>query len=153
MKYVYLENTTPLHNKFYEMIENPGGATFTAKYGRIGNRPQQLRYPMTEWDRKYDEKLQKGYIDKTYMKNKPKPNPKPKFIVNKEHLERVDTVMLVLTKHSSEIMNSTELIRDVGAVRAMLKDPNSKNEGELSADDMIYLNDVWKKIKHYTKKI
>jgi len=148
MQYAYLENTSGTHNKFYEMIENPGGKTFTAKYGRIGNAPQETSYSMSEWWKKKDEKIKKGYVDKTNTKNP----PKPKFVVDGEHLERVNKVMLVLSAHSSMIANSAELIRDVSAVRAMLKDPKSKNKGKLEADDMIFLNDVWKKIKHYAKK-
>lgn len=148
MKYAYLENTTGGHNKFYEMIENSGTNTWTAKWGGIGKSAQSQVYNLSEWHKKYDEKIRKGYTDKTNFKNP----PKPKFTVNKEHLERVDKVMLVLTAHASEIKDSTELIRDVSTVRAMLKDPKSKGKGNLEADDMIFLNEVWKKIKHYAKK-
>ena len=151
MQYAYLENTSGGHNKFYEMEENPGGKTWKASWGAIGKSSQTKDYPMSDWWKKHDEKLKKGYVDKTHLKNPPKPK-KPPFVVDKEHLERVNKVMLVLSAHSSMIANSAELIRDVSAVRAMLKDPKSKGKGKLEADDMIFLNDVWKKIKHYAKK-
>lgn len=148
MRYAYLENTTGTHSKFYEMIENPGGTTFTAKYGRIGNTPQETTYNIGEWHKKFDEKIRKGYVDKTAQKL----TSKPKFSVNKEHLLKVDKVMLVLTSYSFEIADSRELIRDVSAIRAILKDPKSKSKGNLEVDDMIFLNEIWKKIKHYVKK-
>ena len=33
-----------------------------------------------------------------------------------------------------------------------LNDKKSLTKGKLSKEDMIYLNDLWKKIKHYAKK-
>ena len=63
MKSVYLENTNAHHNKFYEMNENPDGASFTATWGRIGSNGGTQIYGMNEWDVKYQEKINKGYKD------------------------------------------------------------------------------------------
>jgi len=152
MKYQYLENTTGNHNKFYEMEENPGGKTFTVKYGKIGNSPQTMQYNISDWFKKYDEKIKKGYVDLTHTKNPPKPTPvKPKFTTNKEHLKKVNQVYMLLNLNKDEIDGSHEYIRDVGAIRTSIKDPKSMVKGKLSKDDMIYLNDLWKKIKHFNK--
>jgi len=91
------------------------------------------------------KKIKKGYKDLNIQ------NPKPPFEVNPVHLARVNQVLTVLAAHASEISDSKEWLRDVSTVREMLKDPKSKGKGELEADDMVYLNDVWKKIKHYAK--
>ena len=61
MKSVYLENTTAHHNKYYEMNENPDGASFTATWGKIGFNGGTQIYGMNEWDVKYQEKINKGY--------------------------------------------------------------------------------------------
>ena len=61
MKSVYLENTNAHHNKFYEMNENPDGASFTATWGKIGFNGGTQIYSMNEWDVKYQEKINKGY--------------------------------------------------------------------------------------------
>lgn len=151
MRYAYLENTTAGHNKFYEMIEDSGGKTFTVKYGRIGNSPQKMQYNIGDWYKKHDEKMKKGYIDLTHTKNPPSP-PKPKFETNQEHLKKVNQVYTILNLHKDEIVGGDEYIRDVGAIRASLKDPKSIIKGKLSKEDMIWLNDIWKKIKHYAKK-
>ena len=61
MKSIYLENTNAHHNKFYEMNENPDGASFTATWGKIGFNGGTQIYSMNEWDVKYQEKINKGY--------------------------------------------------------------------------------------------
>ena len=50
------------NNKFYTM-EDLGNDTFKVEYGRVGASSTTLTYPMYEWDKKYNEKLKKGYID------------------------------------------------------------------------------------------
>ena len=61
MKSVYLENTSGHHSKFYHMIENKDGASFTATWGRTGSNGRTQIYGMNEWDNKYREKISKGY--------------------------------------------------------------------------------------------
>ena len=63
MKKVYLENTDNHHDKFYHMIENKDGASFTASWGRTGSNGRTQIYGMNEWDMKYREKINKGYKD------------------------------------------------------------------------------------------
>ena len=63
MKNIYLENTNHHHDKFYHMIENKDGASFTASWGRTGSNGRTQIYGMNEWDMKYREKINKGYKD------------------------------------------------------------------------------------------
>ena len=70
MKSVYLENTSGHHSKFYHMIENKDGASFTASWGRIGTNGRNQIYGMNEWDKIYNNKINKGY--KSQYHNKPK---------------------------------------------------------------------------------
>ena len=63
MKNVYLENTNNHHDKFYHMIENKDGDSFTASWGRTGSNGRTQIYGMNEWDVKYQEKINKGYKD------------------------------------------------------------------------------------------
>ena len=69
MKTIYLENTSGNHNKFYHMIENKDGASFTASWGRIGTTGRTQIYGMYEWDKIYNNKINKGY--KSQYHNKP----------------------------------------------------------------------------------
>ena len=61
MKTIYLENTNNHHDKFYHMIENKDGASFTASWGRIGTNGRTQIYGINEWKIKYGEKINKGY--------------------------------------------------------------------------------------------
>ena len=67
MKSVYLENTNNHHDKFYHMIENKDGASFTASWGRTGSNGRTQIYGMNEWDKKYREKISRGYKDTTII--------------------------------------------------------------------------------------
>ena len=52
------------NNKYYKMI--PKGDIFTVEFGRLGGgTPQTATYPISQFDRKYNEKVRKGYEDKT----------------------------------------------------------------------------------------
>ena len=51
------------NNKYYRMI--PKGDTFDVEYGRVGASCQHASYPISQWDKKYNEKIKKGYVDQT----------------------------------------------------------------------------------------
>jgi poly [ADP-ribose] polymerase 2/3/4 len=55
------------NNKYYRMIEE--GSNFTVKYGRVGLTEITVSYPMSQWDKKYNEKIKKGYKDITSLKS------------------------------------------------------------------------------------
>lgn len=49
------------HNKFYTMV--PEGDSFTVKYGRVGSSEQTRTYPISQWSKKLNEKIKKGYTE------------------------------------------------------------------------------------------
>lgn len=58
--------TTNNNNKYYRMLANDND-TFTVEYGRVGASFQTRTYPMRQWDKKYNEKINKGYVDQTNL--------------------------------------------------------------------------------------
>ena len=42
-------------------MENKDGVSFTASWGKIGSDGRSYVYDMSEWDNKYQEKINKGY--------------------------------------------------------------------------------------------
>lgn len=52
------------NNKYYYMTDLNNGS-FKVQYGRVGGSETVLTYPMRDWDKKYNEKIKKGYIDVT----------------------------------------------------------------------------------------
>ena len=64
-QYAKLIMVTPdNNNKFYEMTWD-GGPNFNVKYGRIESTVQTATYPYSKWRTKYNEKVNKGYVDVT----------------------------------------------------------------------------------------
>ena len=66
---LYLENTSGHHSKFYHMIENKDGVSFTATWGRIGSQGRTQIYDMSEWDKIHRGKINKGYRSQYHNKN------------------------------------------------------------------------------------
>lgn len=63
----YLVMVTPdNHNKFYKQIPVDDN-TWIAEYGRIGSTSTKRTYSMSVWDSKYNEKIRKGYEDKSEL--------------------------------------------------------------------------------------
>ena len=50
------------NNKFYYM-EDLNNGSFKVTYGRVGATETVITYPISLWDKKYNEKIKKGYID------------------------------------------------------------------------------------------
>lgn len=67
-KYLICTKADANNYKYYEMI--PNGDSFTVKYGRMGQPGYQTRtYSIFQFDKKYSEKIKKGYEDKTELKS------------------------------------------------------------------------------------
>lgn len=67
-KYLICTKADANNYKYYEMI--PNGDSFTVKYGRVGQPGYQTRtYSISQFDKKYSEKIKKGYEDKTELKS------------------------------------------------------------------------------------
>lgn len=67
-KYLICTKADANNYKYYEMV--PNGDSFTVKYGRMGQPGYQTRtYSISQFDKKYSEKIKKGYEDKTELKS------------------------------------------------------------------------------------
>lgn len=54
------------NNKFYNMNALSDG-TFSVEYGRVGSRAATATYDLAHWEKKYREKIRKGYTDVSYL--------------------------------------------------------------------------------------
>src|SRR5574343_20424 len=61
------------HNKIYNMTDL-GDGTWLAEWGRVGASMQSAKYNSSAWDKKYREKLKKGYKDVTENYVEPVPD-------------------------------------------------------------------------------
>lgn len=104
-KHLVMVTTGANNNKFYDM--KPNGEMWVATYGRIGSSSQSRTYSKNEWNKKYEEKIRKGYVDQTNLIqdlisiDKPK-SSKYKEIDNKAIKEIVDRLQSMANKVISE---------------------------------------------------
>lgn len=93
------------NNKYYRMI--PHGDSWTAEYGRVGGSPQRREYSLSQWEKKYREKVNKGYVDQSDLVEdlisvKPKTESKYKPIDNSVIAEIVDRLQQMARKAISD---------------------------------------------------
>lgn len=90
------------NNKFYKMT--PRGDRFDVEYGRVGGGSQSASYSINQWNKKYNEKLSKGYVDRTSLvedlivKQRPSTSDGYRTIENKAIEEIVDRLQSMAKK-------------------------------------------------------
>ena len=94
------------HNKYYDM--EPNGDIWIAKYGRVGSGSQTRTYSRSQFEKKYNEKIHKGYVDQTDLvqdlitADTPKVKSPYKDIENPAIAEIVDRLQSMARKVISE---------------------------------------------------
>ena len=103
-RYLVMVTGSANNNKYYRM--NPHGSSWTAEYGRVGANPQKREYSMSQWTKKYNEKIAKGYVDQTDLVEDliqvEKPKSEYKEIENKVIAEIVERLQSMARKAISE---------------------------------------------------
>ena len=124
--------TSANNNKYYNMIQE--GDRLTVEFGRIGSGKQTAYYPGYMWDKKYREKIRKGYQDQTAnqtLSHEPVQATKYPALINalleyaREHVHNNYTVTAgqVSPQQLSEaqsILSRTALITDVTEINEHL---------------------------------
>lgn len=73
--YLVMVESNNNHNKYYRMTDL-GNGTWKAEWGRVGAGSQSKVYPIAQWDKKYREKVGKGYVDRSHFYTEPVAQPK-----------------------------------------------------------------------------
>lgn len=95
------------NNKYYDMIKI-NDSEFEARYGRVGASQQVRRYSLALWNKKYNEKVAKGYKDMSDMvaeaveKEKPSGPKEYEDIKNKVIADIVEKLQNLAKKTVSE---------------------------------------------------
>ena len=144
-RYLVMVTASANNNKYYKQIPNADGQTWTAEYGRVGNAPQKATYYMKDWDKKYREKIKKGYVDQTDLAEdlmqaeKPKNEIEYKAIENKIIAEIVDRLQAM----ARDAIQRNYTIKSDKVTQAMVDEAQnliteladmSKNTSDKSAD-------------------
>lgn len=99
------------NNKFYEMIWE-GGTSFTVKYGRVESTSTTISYPYSQWNRKYNEKVKKGYTDVTdYVTVTVEKNSDGKNTYTKISDNTVAEFMELMQKYRDNLVNATYSVK------------------------------------------
>ena len=128
-------------NKYYDM--QPNGEMWVAKYGRVGSSSQTRTYYKSQFEKKYNEKIRKGYIDQTDLVQdlisveKPKVKPEYRPINNPAINEIVERLQSMARKVISE--NYTVSSNKV--TQAMVDEAQDIITGLLNITDVKQFND------------
>lgn len=93
------------NNKFYHMKDNTDGS-FSVEYGRVGSRVSTATYSLSDWDKKYNEKVRKGYKDVSHLFAVNTPEKSWKSTGN----VAVDTLLKNLMRFAKQSIKSNYLI-------------------------------------------
>ena len=125
------------NNKYYRML--PDGDSFNVEFGRVGATCQKARYPMSDWDKKYKEKVKKGYVDQTDLMADLIQEVKPKTEKEYRDLES-KAIQMIVDRLQDMAKKSIQKNYKVGAAevtQAMCDKAQSKiDEINLSLDKM-----------------
>ena len=140
-KYLVMVTAGANNNKFYRMT--PQGDMWLAEYGRIGGGTQSRTYNKYSWEKKYNEKIKKGYVDQTDLVQdlisveKPKVKSPYKAIDNSVIADIVERLQNMARKAISE--NYTVSSNKV--TQAMVDEAQSIINGLLAITDLKQFND------------
>ena len=128
------------NNKYYRMI--PHGENWTAEFGRVGAAPQTMNYSMKDWDKKYKEKIKKGYVDQTDLASDlisievPKSDTQYKEIENKV----IEEIVNRLRRMASDAVQANYRVSDNQVTQAMIDEAQSEIDKLLSITDVNAFN-------------
>lgn len=140
-KYLVMVTAGANNNKYYRMT--PQGDMWLAEYGRIGGGTQSRTYSKYSWEKKYNEKIKKGYVDQTDLVQdlisieKPKVKSPYKAIDNLVIADIVERLQSMARKAISE--NYT--ISSNKVTQAMVDEAQSIINGLLAITDLKQFND------------
>ena len=173
MKNVYLENTSGHHSKFYSMVENNDGASFTATWGRIGSQGRTQIYDMSEWDKIHRGKIKKGYKSQHHNKTT---NWIQGMSVAQRKKQGITTVQPLVQPKKSKKKTDKKIHYDVGQVDVEVdhshknklrilrmtmenwqhnegaKLPLDSTQGRLFEADLNKVDELWKTLSHKRKE-
>lgn len=107
-------------NKFYEMIWD-GGSDFTVNYGRVESTSTTITYPYSQWNKKYSEKIKKGYKDVTdYVAVKVDDSNKNSYAKISDNT--IEEFMELMRKYRDKLVSSTYSVKSESVTQKQIDD-------------------------------
>ena len=141
MNKVKLICVTPNNNNKFYYMEDLNNGTFLAEYGRVGSASSKVTYSIRDWDKKYNEKLKKGYVD--VSESLRQDIQKGELKIDDEYVKDLISFLMGCARQSikSNYQVNVDNISDIqiNKVQSIID--------ELSKNDSITLNEVNDKLK------
>lgn len=128
------------NNKYYDM--KPQGDMWVATYGRIGSGSQTRTYSKREWDKKYNEKIRKGYIDQTDLIQDLISTEKPTQSEYKEiDNAKIEAIVERLQAMAKKAISENYTVSSNKVTQAMIDEAQNIITGLLNITDVKIFND------------
>ncbi|MBO5969849.1 MAG: WGR domain-containing protein [Clostridia bacterium] len=138
----YLVMVTPdNHNKFYHMT--PEGASFTVTYGRVGQSQQTTSYPISQYEKKYKEKIKKGYRDVSDLRQDlVTEQPTGEAAYKPVDIPSVQEVLEYLMSVSRDAVFKNYTVTSASVTQAMVDEAQKTLDELTAADTMERFNEI-----------
>lgn len=142
-RYLVMVTATANNNKYYKQIPNADGLTWTAEYGRVGNAPQKAIFPMRDWDKKYREKIKKGYVDQSDIAEDLMQAEKPKNQIEYKNIENkvIADIVDKLQSMAKDAIQRNYTIKSDKVTQAMVDEAQNIITDLVNEKDLKIFND------------
>lgn len=105
------------NNKFYQLTQIDSD-TWEAKWGRVGcDNPSKQDYPMSQWEKKYNEKIKKGYKDITGLRSE---SASSSFSYSDVSDRQIQTLLDTLQKYAKQTIQTNYTISSENVTQAQI---------------------------------
>lgn len=139
--YLVMITATANNNKYYRMT--PKGDRFLVEFGRIGNTTSQTSsYPISSWNKKYNEKIKKGYVDQTHLIEDIITKETPKDLTYDEILNKnIATIVDRLQSMADRAIRDNYTIGSNQVTQAMIDEAQNSLIRLISSESVEFFND------------
>lgn len=133
--YLVMVTADANNNKYYRMI--PQGDNFRVEFGRIGGGFQTATYPIYQWNKKYNEKIKKGYVDHTNLVADIIVKEKPK---SKEYIDIQNKIIANIVDRLQQM--AKQAIRENYTISSNKVTQAMVDEAQIILDNLISITDL-----------
>lgn len=113
--------TADNNNKYYEMTWDGKASTFDVKYGRIESTAVTGSYSISDWDKKYKEKVKKGYRDVTHTVAEKVADKKADTSTTvKVGIPMVDKFLVTMKSYTDNLVSKTYSVKYTSVTQAQV---------------------------------
>lgn len=117
--------TSENNNKFYEMSWDGISPNFTVKYGRVESTAVTGSYSISDWDKKYNEKVKKGYKDVTHTVAVKEAKTPTQAVISKTGDSLVDSFLDKMKAYTDNLVAKTYSVKYTNVTESQVLEAQS----------------------------